>query len=98
MPRALLRVASRAEKRESNAIVKLLDSGLRRSDDTRADTISLRKVIAGGGVIAAVFAAGSVAAQDWKPAKNVEIVVNSGAGGAADRSARVAQRLLGAVP
>ena len=37
-------------------------------------------------------------AQEWKPAKNVEIVVNSGAGGAADRSARVVQRLLGAVP
>jgi putative tricarboxylic transport membrane protein len=42
--------------------------------------------------------AGSAAGQEWKPSKNVEIVVNSGAGGAADRSARVTQRLLSAVP
>jgi putative tricarboxylic transport membrane protein len=49
-------------------------------------------------MIALVLAAGSAAAQEWRPAKNVEIVVASGAGGAADRGARVAQRLLGAVP
>jgi len=39
-----------------------------------------------------------VAAQDWKPDKNVEIVVSSGAGGAADRSARVVQKFLQALP
>jgi len=50
------------------------------------------------GVIAALLAVDSAGAQEWKPAKNVEIVVNSGAGGAADRGARVAQRLLGAGP
>ncbi len=33
-------------------------------------------------------------AQEWKPEKNVEIVVSSGAGGAADRSARTIQRFL----
>ena len=35
--------------------------------------------------------AGAVSAQEWKPERNVEIVVSSGAGGAADRSARVIQ-------
>ena len=49
-------------------------------------------------IAALLFASGFVAAQEWKPAKNVEIVVNSGAGGAADRSARVTQRLLSALP
>jgi putative tricarboxylic transport membrane protein len=48
--------------------------------------------------IASALSVGPAAGQEWKPAKNVEIVVNSGAGGAADRSARVVQRLLGAVP
>ncbi len=33
-------------------------------------------------------------AQDWKPQRNVDLVVNSGAGGAADRQARVAQKFL----
>lgn len=36
-------------------------------------------------------------AQDWKPARNVDIVVSSGAG-AADRQARVTQRFLQAMP
>jgi putative tricarboxylic transport membrane protein len=33
-------------------------------------------------------------AQEWKPARNVDIVVASGAGGSSDRTARVLQRLL----
>ena len=37
-------------------------------------------------------------AQDWKPERNVDIVVNSGAGGAADRQARVVQKALQALP
>ncbi len=37
-------------------------------------------------------------AQDWKPQRNVDIVVNSGAGGSADRQARVAQKFLQALP
>ena len=37
-------------------------------------------------------------AQEWKPAKNVDIVVASGAGGSSDRSARVVQKLLQANP
>jgi putative tricarboxylic transport membrane protein len=48
--------------------------------------------------IAVSLLASHAGAQEWKPAKNVEIVVNSGAGGAADRSARVTQRLLTNVP
>ena len=40
----------------------------------------------------------TAAAQEWKPSKNVELVVNSGAGGAGDRSVRVPQRLLQAMP
>jgi putative tricarboxylic transport membrane protein len=43
--------------------------------------------------------ASSVCAQGWKPERNVEIVVNSGAGGAADRQARFVQKMLqAAVP
>lgn len=37
-------------------------------------------------------------AQEWKPARNVDIVVASGAGGSSDRSARVVQKLLQANP
>ena len=33
-------------------------------------------------------------AQEWKPARNVDIIVASGAGGVSDRSARVVQKLL----
>jgi putative tricarboxylic transport membrane protein len=36
-------------------------------------------------------------AQGWKPERNVEIVVNSGAGGAADRQARLVHKMLQAV-
>ena len=44
------------------------------------------------------LAAGAATAQEWKPAKNVDIVVASGAGGSSDRSARVVQKLLQANP
>jgi putative tricarboxylic transport membrane protein len=37
-------------------------------------------------------------AQQWKPERNIEIVVNSGAGGAADRQSRLVQRMLQALP
>ena len=37
-------------------------------------------------------------AQSWKPERNVEIVVNAGAGGAADRQARFIQKLLQPMP
>jgi putative tricarboxylic transport membrane protein len=42
--------------------------------------------------------AGHAPAQEWKPSRNVEIVVISGAGGAADRQARVTQKFLQTVP
>jgi putative tricarboxylic transport membrane protein len=44
------------------------------------------------------LAAASVIAQEWKPARNIDIVVASGAGGSSDRSARVVQKLLQANP
>lgn len=47
---------------------------------------------------AAAVTAGPTASQEWKPQKNVEFVVASGAGGAADRSARVAQKFLQSLP
>jgi putative tricarboxylic transport membrane protein len=37
-------------------------------------------------------------AQEWKPSKNVEIIVSTGAGGASDRQARTVQRLVEKVP
>ena len=51
------------------------------------------------GIGACVLAATATAfAQEWKPDKNVDIVVASGAGGSSDRTARVLQRLLQANP
>jgi putative tricarboxylic transport membrane protein len=47
---------------------------------------------------ALLSAAGAACAQDWKPSRNVDIVVASGAGGSSDRTARVVQRLLQANP
>ncbi len=41
---------------------------------------------------------GGAIAQSWKPAKPVELVVGSGAGGAADRQARVVQKYLQSFP
>ena len=50
------------------------------------------------GWTACLIVAGAASAQDWKPARNVDIVVASGAGGSSDRTARVVQRLLQANP
>jgi len=50
------------------------------------------------GLIGAFVLTVSSAAQEWKPSRNVDIIVSSGAGGAADRQARVAQRFLQQVP
>lgn len=49
-------------------------------------------------LLLALAAHSSVRAQSWKPDRNVDIIVNSGAGGASDRQARVVQRLLQALP
>ena len=46
----------------------------------------------------ACLAAGTAVAQEWKPERNIELVVSSGAGGAADRSARTIQKFLQEVP
>jgi putative tricarboxylic transport membrane protein len=46
----------------------------------------------------AAFAVPAAAQQPWKPSRNVEIVVGSGAGGAADRQGRVVQKYLQAFP
>ena len=46
----------------------------------------------------ALMLAYPVHAQEWKPARNIEIVVSSDAGGAADRQGRAMQRMLQALP
>ena len=48
--------------------------------------------------IAAGLWINAAASQDWKPQHNIDIVVNSGAGGAADRQSRVVQKFLQSVP
>jgi len=53
---------------------------------------------AGCAIVAVSLAANPAAAQQWKPQKNVEIVVAAGAGGSADRGSRVAQKFLAALP
>jgi putative tricarboxylic transport membrane protein len=50
------------------------------------------------GWVAWCIVAGAASAQEWKPARNVDIVVASGAGGSSDRTARVVQNLLQANP
>jgi putative tricarboxylic transport membrane protein len=52
-----------------------------------------------GSIVAVAVALGTSSApaafaQAWKPERNVEMVVNSGAGGAADRQARLVQKML----
>ena len=37
-------------------------------------------------------------AQRWKPSRNVEVIVQSAAGGSSDRSARVTQKILSSLP
>lgn len=46
------------------------------------------------GALAAAIASGPAAAQEWKPTRNLDLMVASGAGGAADRQGRQVQRLL----
>lgn len=48
--------------------------------------------------VAWLIAAGAASAQEWKPERNVDVVVASGAGGSSDRTARVVQRLLQSNP
>ena len=50
------------------------------------------------GYLAWLIVAGAAPAQEWKPERNVDVVVASGAGGSSDRTARVVQRLLQANP
>ncbi|MGV3629301.1 MAG: tripartite tricarboxylate transporter substrate binding protein [Betaproteobacteria bacterium] len=49
-------------------------------------------------VLFAGIAAVPALAQEWKPERNIEMVVSSGAGGAADRSARTIQKFLQDIP
>jgi putative tricarboxylic transport membrane protein len=49
-------------------------------------------------ILAAAALAPAAGAQEWKPARNADIVVASGAGGSSDRTARVVQKLLQANP
>ena len=46
----------------------------------------------------ACFATLSHAQRAWQPHSNVEVIVQSAAGRASDRSARVAQKILAAIP
>jgi len=53
-----------------------------------------RRLLRCGVIAVAAVAACPAASQNWKPNRNVDIVVVSGAGGAADRQARVTQKFL----
>ncbi len=64
----------------------------------RCGAVFFPKPLCGAILAYAALAFGGAAAQDWKPARNVDIVVNSGAGGAADRQSRVVQKFLQSVP
>ena len=60
--------------------------------------ISGRHRVAWCAAVIMIVAHAAAVAQEWKPARNVDIVVASGAGGSSDRSARVVQKLLQANP
>ena len=49
-------------------------------------------------IVAVACAVTPLHAQDWKPTRNIEIAVSSGAGGAADREARELQRHMQSLP
>ena len=49
-------------------------------------------------LLLAAAVASPAAAQGWKPPRPVELIVGSGAGGAADRQARVVQKYLQTFP
>ena len=49
-------------------------------------------------LMASLLLTAPAVAQEWKPERNIDIVVNSGAGGAADRQARFVQRRLQLLP
>ncbi|HYH40468.1 MAG TPA: hypothetical protein VD867_00675, partial [Burkholderiales bacterium] len=51
-----------------------------------------------GALAAALTWSVQATAQGWKPDRNIDIVVSSGAGGAADRSARTLQKFVQAMP
>src|SRR5687767_6648725 len=63
---------------------------------TSTGTRRLRNAAIAFAVLA--LASAPAAAQGWKPQKNVEIVSTAGAGGSADRGARVVQKYLQAMP
>ena len=65
-------------------------------DDGRA--VKTLLALARATVVVGALSLNAVSAQDWKPTKNVDVVVSSGAGGAADRQARVIQRFVQALP
>jgi putative tricarboxylic transport membrane protein len=54
---------------------------------------SLRRLASIGSVVVAAMAPWSSLAAEWKPTKNVEIVVGAAAGGPLDRTARLLQKL-----
>jgi putative tricarboxylic transport membrane protein len=55
----------------------------------------LRKILCAGVVACAAVAASSAFAQStWRPERNVEVIVGTSAGGAADHTARMLQKLL----
>ena len=58
----------------------------------------IARALAAWSGIALALGTGASTAQEWKPARNVEIIVAADAGGSSDRSARVVQKLLQANP
>ncbi|MGH8617822.1 MAG: tripartite tricarboxylate transporter substrate binding protein [Burkholderiales bacterium] len=58
------------------------------------DGIGLRKWRAVSIVLLTMLACPGFAQNEWKPSRNVEIIVQAGAGGASDRTARMMQRII----
>jgi putative tricarboxylic transport membrane protein len=71
-------------------------TGGHRLSSSRAARKSLKYTLLAAA--AALCTWGSAGAQEWKPQRNVDVVVPSGPGGTADRQARVAQKYLQTFP
>lgn len=53
-----------------------------------------RHVLLSVAIVIAIFPVSNASAQAWKPTRNVEIIVGSAAGGGADVTGRLMQKLL----
>jgi putative tricarboxylic transport membrane protein len=68
------------------------------SDEQARGALPLCTIVRRAVAFTLAITCAAASAQEWKPARNVDLVVSSGPGGATDRQARVVQRFLQTLP